>query len=230
MIPVLVVVPGIAAVILAPNLTKPDQAYPMLMTLLPSGLLGLVFVALIAAIIASMGSKINSIATIFTIDVFKTVYKNTSERTLVIVGRLTAITALGIAMVTAQPLLGSFDQAFQYIQEFTGFFTPGIVVIFLLGLFWSRATEAGALTAAVGSVALSFFYWEVYPSVPFMNRMGYVFLICLGLAIIVSLMQKPKPTTSTIELTNIDYSSSKSFWIASVAIVSILIALYATWW
>jgi len=189
-----------------------------------------VFVALIAAIIASMGSKINSIATIFTIDVFKTVYKNTSERTLVIVGRLTAITALGIAMVTAQPLLGSFDQAFQYIQEFTGFFTPGIVVIFLLGLFWSRATEAGALTAAVGSVALSFFYWEVYPSVPFMNRMGYVFLICLGLAIIVSLMQKPKPTTSTIELTNIDYSSSKSFWIASVAIVSILIALYATWW
>jgi len=230
LIPVLVVVPGIAAVILAPNLAKPDQAYPMLMTLLPSGLLGLVFVALIAAIIASMGSKINSIATIFTIDVFKTVYKNTSERALVIVGRLTAITALLIAMVTAQPLLGSFDQAFQYIQEFTGFFTPGIVVIFLLGMFWKRATEAGALAAAVGSVALSFFYWEFYPLVPFMNRMGYVFLICLGLAVIVSLMQKPKPTTSTIELTAIDYSSSKSYWIASIAIVCILTALYATWW
>jgi SSS family solute:Na+ symporter len=133
-------------------------------------------------------------------------------------------------MVMAQPLLGSFDQAFQYIQEFTGFFTPGIVVIFLLGMFWKRATEAGALSAAVGSVALSFVYWEFYQSVPFMNRMGYVFLICLGLAVIVSLMQKPKPTTSTIELTDIDYSSTKSFWIASGAVIAILVALYATWW
>jgi SSS family solute:Na+ symporter len=230
LIPVLVVVPGIAAVILAPGLAKPDQAYPTLMTLLPHGLLGLVFVALIAAIIASMGSKINSIATIFTIDVFKSIKKNASERLLVIVGRITAITALIIAMVTAQPLLGSFDQAFQYIQEFTGFFTPGIVVIFLLGMFWKRATEAGALAAAVGSVALSFFYWAVYPSVPFMNRMGYVFLICLGLAIIVSLTRKPKPETSTIDVTNIDYSTSKSFWIASGAVITILVALYATWW
>jgi SSS family solute:Na+ symporter len=209
------------------------------MTLLPSGLLGLVFVALIAAIIASMGSKINSIATIFTIDVFKTVYKNTSERTLVIVGRLTAITALGIAMVTAQPLLGSFDQAFQYIQEFTGFFTPGIVVIFLLGMFWKRATEAGALTAGVASVALSYIYSNKWPyilafdalgHIPFLNRMGYVFLICLGSAVIVSLMQKPKPQSTTIELTGIDYSTSKSFVIASAAVIAILIALYATWW
>ncbi|MGC9953155.1 MAG: sodium/sugar symporter [Rhizomicrobium sp.] len=239
LIPVLVVVPGIAAVILAPNLPRPDQAYPTLMTLLPSGLLGLVFVALIAAIIASMGSKINSIATIFTIDVFKTVYKNTSERTLVIVGRLTAITALGIAMVTAQPLLGSFDQAFQYIQEFTGFFTPGIVVIFLLGMFWKRATEAGALTAGVASVALSYIYSNKWPyilafdalgHIPFLNRMGYVFLICLGSAVIVSLMQKPKPQSTTIELTGIDYSTSKSFVIASAAVIAILIALYATWW
>ncbi len=239
LIPVLVVVPGIAAVILAPGLTKPDQAYPTLMTLLPSGLLGLVFVALIAAIIASMGSKINSIATIFTLDVFKTFNKRTSERSLVIVGRLAAITALGIAWVTAKPLLGSFDQAFQYIQEFTGFFTPGIVVIFLLGMFWKRATEAGALTAGVASVGLSYIFsnkWPYIPAfdalgrIPFMNRMGYVFLICLGLAIIVSLMQKPKPATSTIELASVDYSSSKSFAIASFAIIAILIALYATWW
>ena len=239
LIPVLVVVPGIAAVILAPNLARPDQAYPTLMTLLPSGLLGLVFVALIAAIIASMGSKINSIATIFTIDVFKTMYKGTSERMLVIVGRLTAITALIIAMITAQPLLGSFDQAFQYIQDFTGFFTPGIVVIFLLGMFWKRATEAGALTAGIASVALSYVFYNKWPyipafdalgKIPFMNRMGYVFLMCLGLAIVVSLMQKPKPETSTIDVKEIDYSTSKSFNIASVAIIAILVALYATWW
>ncbi len=239
LIPVLVVVPGIAAVILAPNLARPDQAYPTLMTLLPSGLLGLVFVALIAAIIASMGSKINSIATIFTIDVFKTMYKGTSERMLVIVGRLTAITALIIAMITAKPLLGSFDQAFQYIQDFSGFFTPGITVIFLLGLFWKRATEAGALTAGISSVVLSYIFFNKWPyipafdalgKVPFMNRMGYVFLMCLGLAIVVSLMQKPKPETSTIDVKQIDYSTSKSFNIASVAIVAILVALYATWW
>ncbi len=243
LIPVLVVIPGIAAFILAPrlgwHLAQSNDAYPMLMTLLPSGFLGLVFIALIAAIIASMGSKINSIATIFTIDVFKTVYKNTNERTLVIVGRLTAITALGIAMVTAKPLLGSFDQAFQYIQDFTGFFTPGIVVIFLLGMFWKRATEAGALTAAVSSVGLSYIYYNKWPyipafdalgRIPFMNRMGYVFLICLGLAVIVSLMQKPKPQTTTIDLADIDYSTSKSFWIASGAVVAILVALYATWW
>jgi SSS family solute:Na+ symporter len=214
-----------------------------------------VFVALIAAIIASMGSKINSIATIFTIDVFKTIKKDASERLLVIVGRITAIVALLIAMVTAQPLLGSFDQAFQYIQEFTGFFTPGIVVIFLLGMFWKRATEAGALAAAVGSVGLSIVFKYLAGNVeavnrlghlfsmndsgiaqlrvymdPFMNRMGYVCLICFALAITVSLMQKPKPQTVTVELTDIDYSTSKSFWIASVAVISILIALYATWW
>ena len=239
LIPVLVVVPGIAAVILAPNLARPDQAYPTLMTLLPSGLLGLVFVALIAAIIASMGSKINSIATIFTIDVFKTMYKGTSERMLVIVGRLTAITALIIAMITAKPLLGSFDQAFQYIQDFSGFFTPGITVIFLLGLFWKRATEAGALTAGISSVVLSYIFFNKWPyipafdalgKIPFMNRMGYVFLMCLGLAIVVSLMQKPKPETSTIDVKQIEYSTSKSFNIASVAIIAILVALYATWW
>ena len=239
LIPVFVVVPGIAAVILAPNLARPDQAYPTLMTLLPSGLLGLVFVALIAAIIASMGSKINSIATIFTIDVFKTMYKGTSERMLVIVGRLTAITALIIAMITAKPLLGSFDQAFQYIQDFSGFFTPGITVIFLLGLFWKRATEAGALTAGISSVVLSYIFFNKWPyipafdalgKIPFMNRMGYVFLMCLGLAIVVSLMQKPKPETSTIDVKQIEYSTSKSFNIASVAIIAILVALYATWW
>jgi SSS family solute:Na+ symporter len=239
LIPVLVVVPGIAAVVLAPGLTKPDQAYPTLMTLLPHGLLGLVFVALIAAIIASMGSKINSIATIFTIDVFKSIKKDASERLLVIVGRITAITALIIAMVTAQPLLGSFDQAFQYIQDFTGFFTPGIVVIFLLGMFWKRATEAGALTAGVASVGLSYIFYNKWPyipafdalgHIPFLNRMGYVCLICLGLAVIVSLMQKPKPQTSTIDVTNIDYSTTKSFWIASGAVIAILIVLYATWW
>ena len=256
LIPVLVVLPGIAAVMLAPGLPRPDQAYPTLMTYLPSGLLGLVFAALIAAIIASMGSKINSIATIFTIDVFKTFARSASERTLVVVGRLTAVTALVIAWLTAKPLLGSFDQGFQYIQDFTGFFTPGIVVIFLLGMFWSRATEAGALIAAIGSVVMSALcYFSKWPhiasfdaflqsprmaptaafltrlgDIPFMNRMGYIFLICLGLAVVTSLMGRPRPERSTIEVSGVSYSTSLFFNAASLVVVATLVVLYTVFW
>ncbi|HWD49269.1 MAG TPA: sodium/sugar symporter [Rhizomicrobium sp.] len=228
--PVLVVLPGIAALVLAPHLQRPDQAYPTLMTLLPSGLLGLVFAALLAAIIASMGSKINSIATIFTIDLYKQAVPAASERHLVIVGRVTAVVALIAAMLAAKPLLGNFDQAFQYIQEFTGFFTPGICVIFLLGMFWPRATEASALTAAIGSAVISFAYKIWWPQIPFMNRVGYAFLICLALAIAISLLQRPKPERSTIDVTNIDYSTSRGFNAAALAIVAILCALYAVFW
>jgi solute:Na+ symporter, SSS family len=258
LIPLLVVVPGIAAVLIATkaqmacpddiNKICNDHAYPVLMTLLPKGLLGIVFAALTAAIIASLGSKVNSIATIFTMDVFKTFNKKASEKTLVVTGRTSAIIALIIAVAVVKPLLGGFDQAFQYIQEFSGFFTPGICVIFLLGLFWKRATEAGAIVAAVGSVALSCLYkfagalsgvvgdpqaagiLKSMGDVPFMNRMGYTFLICLVLAVVASLLQKPKPEAVTVDVTHVDYSTTTSFKVASGAIVAILIALYATWW
>ena len=230
LIPAFVVVPGIAAAVLLPHLLRSDEAYPTLMTLLPSGLLGLVFVALVAAIVASMGSTLSSIATIFTNDVLKTVKENASKRLQVIAGRFAAIAALVIAVIASTPLLGHFDQAFQYIQEYIGFLTPGIVVIFLLGMFWKRATEAGALVAAIGSVVLSLFYWIFLPAIPFMNRIGYVFLICLGSAVVVSLLQKPKPQSSTIDVTNIDYSTSASFNIACLAVISILVALYTIWW
>ncbi len=229
LMPVLVVLPGIAAGILAPHLGKADQAYPYLMTLLPTGLLGLVFAALIAAIVASMGSKINSIATIFTIDLYKPFHANASERTLVVIGRLTAIVALMLALLTARPLLGNLPQAFQYIQEYTGFVTPGIVVIFLLGMFWSRATTAGAFVAAVGSVALSYLFKVYTPDIPFMNRVGYVFLLCLAAAMAVSLLQR-KQTTSTIDVSKVDYSTSFSFNAAGVVVIAILVALYATFW
>ena len=227
--PVLVVLPGIAAGMLAPHLAKPDQAYPYLMALLPSGFLGLVFAALIAAIVASMGSKINSIATIFTIDLYKPFHKNASEHTLVVIGRVTAVVALAAALLTAKPLLGNLLQAFQYIQEYTGFVTPGIVVIFLLGLFWSRATTAGAFVAAIGSVLLSYLYKVYAADIPFMNRVGYVFLICLGAAILVSLAQR-KPNASTIDVSNVNYSTSRAFNIASVIVIGILTTLYVTFW
>ena len=230
LMPVIIVLPGIAAVALAPNLARPDEAYPHLMAMLPSGILGLVFAALIAAIIASMGSKINSIATIFTMDVYKPLRPNTPGPRLVLIGRITAVCALVIAMIAAKPLLGSFDQAFQYIQEFTGFFTPGICVIFLLGMFWSRTTALGALVAAVSSAVLSIVFKMLWPALPFMDRVGLVFVLCMAIAIVLSLLQPPSTAAMRVELKDIDYSTDTRFNVAAIIVVGILIALYATWW
>ena len=181
LMPVIVVLPGIAAVILAPDLTAPDKAYPEVMKLLPAGLKGLVFAALIAAIISSLASMTNSISTIFTMDIYTHMGDvEKSERQLVRVGRLASFSALLIAMIVARPLLGNFDQAFQYIQEFTGFFTPGIVAIFLLGMFWEKTTTHGALAAAIGSAVFSFALKVLWPELPFIDRVGVVFLACIA--------------------------------------------------
>jgi len=234
--PLVIVLPGIAAVVLAPTLGKPDEAYPTMMRLLPSGLLGLVFAALIAAIVASTASKINSIATIFTLDLYAKRKNNVDrgagqEQHLVLVGRIAASVAILIAILTARPLLGASDQAFQFIQEFTGFFTPGITVIFLLGLFWKRANEAGALAAAAGSVLLSWGFKVAMPGVPFMDRMGIVFLLSLALAVIVSLVAKQaRAGTDTIDTVNVSYRTGTGFNVGAIAVVLILVALYATWW
>jgi solute:Na+ symporter, SSS family len=230
LMPVIIVLPGIAAVALAPNLPRADEAYPHLMAMLPPGILGLVFAALIAAIVASMGSKINSIATIFTMDVYRPLVPGASQERLVLVGRITAVVALVTASVMAKPLLGSFEQAFQYIQEFTGFFTPGICVIFLLGMFWPRCTSLAALVAAIASAVLSLALKLAWPALPFIDRVGVVFLACTALAIALSLLQKPQPPSLTIELKNIDYSTSAGFNIAAAVIAVILIALYTIWW
>jgi len=253
LMPVIIVLPGIAAVVLAPDLAKPDEAYPTMLRLLPPGLLGLVFAALIAAIVASTASKINSIATIFTLDVYAKfrgertkaedaqAESGTEERHLVLVGRVTAAVAIIIAILLARPLVGSSEQAFQFIQDFSGFFTPGITVIFLLGLFWKRATEAGAIVAAVTSVLLSTIMKYTLPSAafsqgmndyltPFINRMGVVFLVSLVLAVVVSLATKARPGTDTIDTTNVRYKTSTGFNAGALAVILILIALYATWW
>jgi len=135
LVPFFVVIPGIAAAILFADLERPDEAYPSLMNLMPVGLKGLVFAALVAAIVSSLASMCNSVSTIFTMDVYAHYKKDASQTHYVTVGRIASLVSLIIAMLCARPLLGQFDQAFQYIQEFTGFFTPGIVVIFLLGMF-----------------------------------------------------------------------------------------------
>ncbi len=252
LMPVIIVLPGIAAVVLAPDLTRPDEAYPTMMRLLPPGLLGLVFAALIAAIIASTASKINSIATIFTLDLYAkargiptraedTRGASGSEKHLVLVGRVVAAIAVILALLTARPLLGDSEQAFQFIQEFSGFFTPGITVIFLLGLFWKPATEAGAIVAAITSVVLSYLLKIGIPSallpdaanaflLPFLNRMLFVFIVSLVLAMAVSLIVRGKGDANRVTMTGVSFRTSTAFNVAGVGIILILIALYGTWW
>jgi SSS family solute:Na+ symporter len=237
LMPAIVVLPGIAAVILSPDLAKPDEAYPAMMRYLPSGVLGLVFAALMAAVVASTASKINSIATIFTLDLyakFRPASKNaaaaTHERHLVLVGRVSAAIATLLALVTARPLLGGSDQAFQFIQEFSGFFTPGITVIFLLGLFWKKSSEAGAIGAAIASVGFSYLLKAFMPQLPFIDRMGIVFVAALAIAVVLSFVLPASAGSDRITTSGISYRTNSGFNVASGAIVAILIALYATWW
>jgi len=183
-----------------------------------------------AAIVASTASKINSIATIFTLDIYAKRGKHHDEKSLVRIGRTAAVVATLLGIIAARPLLGSFDQAFQYVQEYTGFFTPGIVVIFLLGLFWKPATEAGALAATVGSFLLSIGIKIFYPQLPFMDRMGLVFLLALVLAIVVSKLRPAVAGTSIIRTDDVDYRTSGGFNIGSLGVVLILVALYTVWW
>lgn len=230
LMPVIVVLPGIAAVLLVPNLDRPDQAYPHLMSMMPTGLRGLVFAALIAAIVSSLGSMTNSIATIFTMDLYSSHRPDRSQNHYVLVGRVVGVTSLIVAMIIAKPMLGQFDQAFQFIQEFTGFFTPGIVVLFVLGMFWSKTTATAGLLAAIASAGLSIALKMFWPTQPFMDRVGLVFLLCLVIAVAVSLIQNEGRHKNAVELGDIDFSTSASFNVASIAVTLILIALYAVWW
>ncbi|MGI9221277.1 MAG: sodium/sugar symporter [Woeseiaceae bacterium] len=229
LMPVLVVLPGIAAVSLAPDLTASDKAYPEVMKLLPAGIKGLVFAALIAAIVSSLASMMNSISTIFTMDIVAHLSKR-SEHQLVNIGRMTSMTALVIAVIIARPLLGSLESAFQYIQEFTGFFTPGVVAIFLLAFFWKRTTANGALAAAIGSFVFSlicFFWW---PSLPFMDRVGLAFLVAVALGMILSQLESKGDHPNAIDYASVDTSTSKGFNWATLVIILMLTGLYATWW
>ena len=153
------------------------------------------------------------------------------------VGRLAACAACLIGIVAARPLLGGLDQAFQYIQEFSGFVTPGITVIFLTGLFWRRTTENGALAGALASVVLSLAFWfpaslggsAALNAVPFMDRMGVVFLASLALTVVVSLAG-PAPQNPVGILDGVDFRPSRGFVAASALVVAILIALYTVFW
>jgi len=206
LIPLLVIIPGITAYVLFQNpelienievtgtINRADEAYPWLLrNFVPVGIRGLTFAALVAAIVSSLSAMINSTATIFTMDIYKEhMNKKASEKQLVLVGRIVAFAALVIAVSIAKPLLGSLDQAFQYIQEYTGYIFPGVVVVFGMGLFWKQATARAALWTAIITIPAGIFIKIVFPEMPFILRMGYVFIILVMLATSISLLDKRK--------------------------------------
>ncbi|MDC0995233.1 sodium/sugar symporter [Pseudomonadales bacterium] len=231
LMPVIVVLPGIAIFVLNPTLPTPDHAYPEAMAMLPSGIKGLVFAALLAAIVSSLASMTNSISTIFTMDIYASFSSKKDENgNRVMVGRVVAVAAMLLAMICAKPLLGNFDQAFQYIQEFTGFFTPGIVVIFLLGMFWKKTTSSGALAAAIASAVLSFAFKMLWPELPFIDRVGLVFLLCVAIAVSFSVLAGNRNQDGAVSLRDIQFATTNGFNFSAVLVALILAALYATWW
>ena len=249
LVPVIVVIPGITMFVMHQNgmfvhemtnangVIKPDQSYPTLMNLLPNGLKGLAFAALTAAIVASLAGKANSISTIFSLDIYKKYFhKSASEKQLVKTGRITVVVAMLIASIVA-PALRSLDQAYQFIQEYVGFISPGVLTIFLLGFFWKRATATAALTAALLTIPLSAVLkflptWTngAFPDYPFLDRMSIVFVILVALVIIISLASKKKDYSKAVIIDTKMFRSSTSFIIGSVIIVGILTALYTVFW
>ena len=229
LMPIVIVLPGICAAILFPVLEKSDQAYPTMMSLLPNGLLGLTFAALIAAIVSSLASMSNSISTIFTMDIYR-YFKGEEQHqaSLIKVGRYTVVISLLIATLLAKPLLGSFESIFQYIQNFTGYFSPGIVVIFLVALFWKKATSMSVLIAALISLFASVLISLIYPDLPFIHRMTIVFVLSAIGCWYTSYLQGYKDQAKAIDLSSINFSTSKSFNFNTCVIVFVLAIIYIT--
>ena len=174
------------------SIERSDDAYPYLIrNFTPVFVKGLSFAALAAAVISSLASMFNSTSTIFTMDIYKHyIDRGASEKKLVNVGRITSLCALIMALIAVYPIMGGADQAFQVIQEYSGFVYPGIVVIFGLGLLWKRASGTAAVVAAIGTFAFSIFFKFALPDVPFLLRMGYVFICLVILFFGISLSSK----------------------------------------
>ncbi|MEO0549782.1 MAG: sodium/solute symporter [Pseudomonadota bacterium] len=278
LIPLIVVIPGIAALWLAQNelqglsesvlSEKPDSTYGALMALMPTGIRGLIFAALIAAIVSSLASMINSISTIFTMDIYRDyIALDRNEGHYVMMGRITAASAMAIALVLAIPLLGGGTSIFQAIQEYTGFVAPGIVAVFLLGFFWKRANTQGAFALLISSVILSLCFYLAAQApglaeqgiegsrnglmggimggvfnpilglvdfnvvnMPFVVRIWFIFLICLVIGVVVSLMTDPPEEGQPVDLSDISFATTTTFKVSAGVAIAILVGLYAIFW
>lgn len=259
-IPIIVVVPGIVAYVMnvdaggtitaqsadpsfigeTGNIIN-DSAYPWLIkSFVPVGLKGLVLAALAAAIVSSLASMLNSTATIFTMDIYKPYFgKNSSEGRLVSVGRLTAVFALIIAVILA-PQLKNLGQVFQYIQEYTGVVSPGILAVFMLGLFWKKATNKGAIWGVVLSIPIALYFkvgpneWSdalFFVTLPFMDQMMWTWVLSMLIIIIISLVEsKGADHEKGITLSRRLFKTDQSFNISAIMIIIIVTLLYLIFW
>ena len=207
---------------LAGTIVRSDDAYPFLIrNFTPTVVKGLSFAALAAAVISSLASMFNSTSTLFTMDIYKQfINKNASEKKLVNVGRLTSICALIIALIAVYPLMGGIDQAFQFIQEYSAFVYPGVVVIFGLGLLWKRASGTAAVVCAIGTFAFSIIYKFAFPEMPFLVRSGIVFISLIILFIGISLKSKKTVPADVLDERTIKTQLRWSTIMFCVAIVS----------
>mgnify|MGYP003624467567 FL=1 len=249
-IPLIVVVPGIAAYVMVndpaimaglgeagqlslPSTEQADKAYPWLLQFLPTGLKGVAFAALAAAIVSSLASMLNSTSTIFTMDIYKQyINKNANDKTTVNVGRISAAVALVIAVIMA-PLLGGIDQAFQFIQEWTGVVSPGILAVFILGLFWKKTTNAAAIWGALLSIpiALVLKFIPIAGLEPWMHQMGLTAVLTMLVIIIISYMQnKGKEDEKGIPLSKELFKTSPLFNIGSIVVCIVTATLYCLFW
>jgi SSS family solute:Na+ symporter len=250
-IPLIVVIPGIVAYVMftqpdgtaiIPGVSEAflkadgsvnfDKAYPWLISkFIPAGLQGLVLAALTAAIVSSLASMLNSTSTIFTMDIYRPyINKNASEKKLVNVGRITASAALVIAIALA-PIMGNIPQMFQYIQEYTGLVSPGILAIFLMGLFWKKTTNKAAIIGALSSIVVALVLKTAIVNLPWMDQMFYTMLITMVIMVGVSLTTSendddPKGLILTAKL----FRTDSSFNISAYAILIVLVLLYTIFW
>lgn len=234
LMPFIVLIPGICAFYitqygdtnLQDAIKVSDEAYPwFIKNFMPTGIKGLAFVALAAAVISSLASMLNSTSTIFTIDIYrKYINPEASDRKLVVMGRTAAILALIIALISAAPLLGELDQAFQYIQEYSAFLYPGIAIVFGLGLLWKRASGTAAIWITILTLPLGIIFKFIFPSVPFQFRAGYVFMILLILFVTISLNSKKVIPSQSILKTAQDLMKRWGYIMGGVAIASVVAA------
>jgi SSS family solute:Na+ symporter len=264
LMPVIVVLPGIAAFVLykegvfTSEMTLNgevvgDRAYPVLLNLLPVGLKGLSFAALTAAVVASLAGKANSIATIFTLDIYKKkINPSASENKQVQVGRLVIVISMFMAVAIA-PYLGIDKKGgFQYIQEYTGFVSPGIFAMFLLGFFWKKTTSNAALFATIGGFILSvlfkispnyidleFLYSSGYAipnadgvyEIPFIDRMGFVFLICVVLMYFISMYDNRNGLKHNgLEVDKSMFRPTAAFIVGALFVIGFVAAMYGIYW
>ena len=234
LMPFIVLIPGICAFYitqygdtnLQDAIKVSDEAYPwFIKNFMPTGIKGLAFVALAAAVISSLASMLNSTSTIFTIDIYrKYINPEASDKKLVIMGRTSAILALIIALVSAAPLLGELDQAFQYIQEYSAFLYPGIAIVFGLGLLWKRASGTAAIWITILTIPLGILFKFIFPNVPFQFRAGYVFMILLILFVTISLNSKKVIPSQSILKAAHDLMKRWGYIMGGVAIASVVAA------